>query len=86
MTRWDFMADLKNHRQIAVGMLPVLVRRLLRHADAHIGTAARPVSLPTMLIWITLRVWFQAAGKREDVSRGRGWSPSPWCQTPALTG
>ena len=28
MTRWDFMAEMKNHPEIAVGMIPVLVRRL----------------------------------------------------------
>lgn len=28
MTRWDFTAEMKNHPEIAVGMLPVLVRRL----------------------------------------------------------
>lgn len=28
MTRWDFLAELKNHPEIAVAMLPVLVRRL----------------------------------------------------------
>ena len=28
MTRWDFTAEMKNHPQIAVGMIPVLVRRL----------------------------------------------------------
>ena len=32
MTRWDFTAELKNRPQIALGMLPVLVRRL-READ-----------------------------------------------------
>jgi CRP/FNR family transcriptional regulator, cyclic AMP receptor protein len=36
MTRWDFMAELKNHPEIAVGMLPVLVRRL-READAKLA-------------------------------------------------
>ena len=35
MTRWDFMAEMKNHPEIAVGMLPVLVRRL-RDADARV--------------------------------------------------
>jgi CRP-like cAMP-binding protein len=35
MTRWDFMAEMKNHPEIAVGMLPVLVRRL-READARL--------------------------------------------------
>lgn len=34
MTRWDFMAEMKNHPEIAVSMLPVLVRRL-RNAEAH---------------------------------------------------
>lgn len=28
MTRWDFLAELKSHPEIAVAMLPVLVRRL----------------------------------------------------------
>ena len=28
MTRWDFTAEMKNHPEIAVSMLPVLVRRL----------------------------------------------------------
>ena len=36
MTRWDFMAEIKNHPEIAVSMLPVLVRRL-RNADAHLN-------------------------------------------------
>jgi len=36
MTRWDFMAEMKNHPEIAVGMLPVLVRRL-READAKLA-------------------------------------------------
>jgi CRP-like cAMP-binding protein len=36
MTRWDFTAELKNHPEIAVGMLPVLVRRL-READARLA-------------------------------------------------
>lgn len=35
MTRWDFMAELKNHPEIAVGMLPTLVRRL-RDLDARL--------------------------------------------------
>jgi CRP/FNR family transcriptional regulator len=35
MTRWDFMAEMKNHPEIAVSMLPVLVRRL-RDVDAHL--------------------------------------------------
>jgi CRP-like cAMP-binding protein len=36
MTREDFMAELKNHPKIAVGMLPALVRRL-RNADVRIA-------------------------------------------------
>jgi CRP/FNR family transcriptional regulator len=36
MTRWDFMAEMKNHPEIAVSMLPVLVRRL-RNVEAHIN-------------------------------------------------
>ena len=36
MTRWDFMAEMKNHPEIAVSMLPVLVRRL-RNADAQLN-------------------------------------------------
>ena len=36
MPRWDFMAELKNHPEIAVGMLPILVRRL-RDADARVA-------------------------------------------------
>jgi CRP-like cAMP-binding protein len=28
LTRWDFTAEMKNHPEIAVAMLPVLVRRL----------------------------------------------------------
>ncbi|HUF54016.1 MAG TPA: cyclic nucleotide-binding domain-containing protein [Dehalococcoidia bacterium] len=36
MTRWDFTAELKNHPEIAVGMIPVLVRRL-READAKLS-------------------------------------------------
>jgi CRP-like cAMP-binding protein len=35
MTRWDFLAELKDHPEIAVGMLPVLVRRL-RDADTRV--------------------------------------------------
>jgi len=35
MTRWDFMAEMKNHPEIAVSMLPVLVRRL-RSVEAQI--------------------------------------------------
>ncbi len=34
MTRWDFTAEMKSHPEIAVGMLPVLVRRL-RDVEAH---------------------------------------------------
>ncbi|MEX0681833.1 MAG: cyclic nucleotide-binding domain-containing protein [Dehalococcoidia bacterium] len=36
MTRWDFTAEMKNHPEIAVSMLPVLVRRL-RNADAKLA-------------------------------------------------
>ncbi len=36
MTRWDFTAELKNRPQIALGMLPVLVRRL-RKADERLA-------------------------------------------------
>ncbi len=36
MTRWDFTAELKNRPQIALGMLPVLVRRL-RDADERLA-------------------------------------------------
>ena len=36
MTRWDFTAELKNHPQIALSMLPVLVRRL-READERLA-------------------------------------------------
>lgn len=36
MTRWDFMAEMKNHPEIAAGMLPVLVRRL-RDLDARLA-------------------------------------------------
>lgn len=35
MTRWDFMAEMKNHPEIAVSMLPVLVRRL-RNVEAQL--------------------------------------------------
>jgi CRP/FNR family cyclic AMP-dependent transcriptional regulator len=35
MTRWDFTAEMKNHPEIAVGMVSVLVR-WLRKADAGI--------------------------------------------------
>jgi hypothetical protein len=34
MTRWDFTAEMKTHPEIAVGMLPILVRRL-RDVEAH---------------------------------------------------
>ena len=34
MTRWDFTAEMKNHPEIAVGMIPVLVRRL-RNVEAQ---------------------------------------------------
>jgi len=34
MTRWDFTAEMKSHPQIAVGMVPVLVRRL-REVEEH---------------------------------------------------
>ena len=36
MTRWDFTAELKSHPQIALGTLPVLVRRL-READQRLA-------------------------------------------------
>lgn len=36
MTRWDFMAEMKNHPEIAVGMMPILVRRL-RELDAQVS-------------------------------------------------
>ncbi len=36
MTRWDFTAELKNRPQIALGMLPVLVRRL-RETDQRLA-------------------------------------------------
>jgi CRP-like cAMP-binding protein len=35
MTRWDFTAEMKNHPEIAVTMLPVLVRRL-REVESHL--------------------------------------------------
>ncbi len=35
MTRWDFTAELRTHPEIAVGMLPVLVRRL-RETEARL--------------------------------------------------
>jgi len=36
MTRWDFTAELRTHPEIAVGMLPTLVRRL-RETDARLS-------------------------------------------------
>lgn len=36
MTRWDFTAEMKNHPEIAVAMLPVLVRRL-RNTEAKLS-------------------------------------------------
>lgn len=35
MTRWDFTAEMKNHPQIAVSMLPILVKRL-REVETHL--------------------------------------------------
>jgi CRP-like cAMP-binding protein len=35
MTRWDFTAEMKNHPEIAVGMVPVLVRRLREVESSH---------------------------------------------------
>ncbi|MFQ5473543.1 MAG: cyclic nucleotide-binding domain-containing protein [Dehalococcoidia bacterium] len=35
MTRWDFTAEMKNHPEIAVSMLPVLVKRL-RELESHL--------------------------------------------------
>jgi len=35
MTRWDFTAEMKNHPEIAVGMVTVLVRRLRDVESAH---------------------------------------------------
>ena len=35
MTRWDFTAEMKSHPQIAVGMVPVLVRRLREVEEKH---------------------------------------------------
>jgi CRP/FNR family transcriptional regulator, cyclic AMP receptor protein len=35
MTRWDFTAEMKNHPAIAVGMVPVLVRRLREVESKH---------------------------------------------------
>jgi len=35
MTRWDFTAEMKTHPQIAVSMLPVLVKRL-RQVESHL--------------------------------------------------
>ena len=36
MTRWDFTAELRTHPEIAVGMVPVLVRRL-RDTEARLS-------------------------------------------------
>ena len=35
MTRWDFTAEMKNHPEIAVGMVLVLVRRLRDAESSH---------------------------------------------------
>jgi CRP/FNR family transcriptional regulator, cyclic AMP receptor protein len=35
MTRWDFTAEMKNHPEIAVGMVTVLVRRLRDVESTH---------------------------------------------------
>ena len=35
MTRWDFTAEMKSHPQIAVSMVPVLVRRLREIEEQH---------------------------------------------------
>jgi CRP-like cAMP-binding protein len=35
MTRWDFTAEMKNHPEIAVGMVLVLVRRLREVESKH---------------------------------------------------
>jgi len=35
MTRWDFTAEMKTHPEIAVGMVPVLVRRLREVETKH---------------------------------------------------
>jgi CRP/FNR family transcriptional regulator, cyclic AMP receptor protein len=35
MTRWDFTAEMKNHPEIAVGMVLVLVRRLREAESKH---------------------------------------------------
>ena len=35
MTRWDFTAEMKNHPEIAVSMVPVLVRRLREVESTH---------------------------------------------------
>ncbi len=35
MTRWDFTAEMKNHPEIAVGMVTVLVRRLREVESKH---------------------------------------------------
>ena len=34
MTRWDFTAEMKTHPEIAIALIPILVRRL-RDAEAH---------------------------------------------------
>lgn len=36
LTRWDFTAEMKNHPEIAVAMLPVMARRL-RDVEAKLG-------------------------------------------------
>ncbi len=36
MTRWDFTAEMRTHPEIAVGMIPVLVRRL-RDTEARLS-------------------------------------------------
>ncbi len=36
MTRWDFTAEMKTHPEIAVSMLPVLVKRL-RDVESQLG-------------------------------------------------
>jgi len=35
MTRWDFTAEMKTHPEIAVSMLPILVKRL-REVESHL--------------------------------------------------
>src|SRR5712691_9174432 len=34
MTRWDFTAEMRTHPEIAIALIPILVRRL-RDAEAH---------------------------------------------------